>query len=129
MKNFNEWLSIRSNSYNETEGDGESQSAFDFKNIPGAKNPSGFSRAEEKYSNLVDRYGGHEKIRNKKMALAAVIEDIYDFSDPEQLDTVKRDLRFLTNRLEMNNNLDNLPKGEEESEEGYNGNQEVQWMV
>jgi hypothetical protein len=31
--------------------------------------------------------------------------------------------------LEMNNNLDNLPKGEEESEEGYNGNQEVQWMV
>lgn len=126
MKNFNEWLSIRSNSYNETEGDGESQSAFDFGNIPGSKNPSGISRAEEKYSNLVDRYGGPEKIRNKKMALAAVIKDIYDFSDPEQLDTVKRDLRILTNRLEMNNNLENLPKGEEESEEGYNGNQEVQ---
>jgi len=125
MKNFNEWLSIRSNSYNETEGDESSQSAFDFKNIPGPKNSSGFSRAEEKYSSLVDRYGGPEKIKNKRMALAEVIKDIYDFSDPDQLDDVKRDLRTLTNRLEMNNNLENLPKDEEESEEEYNGNQEV----
>ena len=104
MKNFNEWLSLRSNSYQETEGH-ESDSAFDFRSMPGT-----VSRAAGRFKGMVDKYGGAEKIKNnrgqQRIVLADIIKDIYDFSDPTQLSKLKTDLRTLLNRLEVNNNLD-----------------------
>ena len=108
MKNFNEWLSLRSNSYQEAEGH-ESDSAFDFRSMPGTVS-STVSRAAGRFKGMVDKYGGAEKIKNnrgqQRIVLADIIKDIYDFSDPTQLSKLKTDLRTLLNRLEVNNNLD-----------------------
>jgi hypothetical protein len=102
MKNFNEWLSFRSNSYQESEGQ-ESDSAFDFRS-------STVSRAAGRFKGMIDKYGGAEKIKNnrgqQRIVLADIIKDIYDFSDPSQLSKLKTDLRTLLNRLEVNNKLD-----------------------
>lgn len=109
MKNFNEWLSIRSNSYNETEGD---QSAFDFGNIPGAKNPFSIQKARNKYSGALGRVGGGKRVVNKRQDLANHIKDIYDVKDPNkipaQIDKIKSDLRYLIAHLSKNENLDNI---------------------
>jgi len=108
MKNFNEWLSFRSNSYKESEGQ-ESDSAFDFRSMPGTVS-STVSRAAGRFKGMVDKYGGAEKIKNnrgqQRIVLADIIKDIYDFNDPTQLSKLKTDLRTLLNRLEVNNNLD-----------------------
>jgi len=108
MKNFNEWLSFRSNSYQESEGQ-ESDSAFDFRSMPGNVS-STVSRAAGRFKGMVDKYGGAEKIKNnrgqQRIVLADIIKDIYDFNDPTQLSKLKTDLRTLLNRLEVNNNLD-----------------------
>jgi hypothetical protein len=108
MKNFNEWLSFRSNSYQESEGQ-ESDSAFDFRSMPGTVS-STVSRAAGRFKGMLDKYGGAEKIKNnrgqQRIVLADIIKDIYDFSDPSQLSKLKTDLRTLLNRLEVNNNLD-----------------------
>jgi len=108
MKNFNEWLSFRSNSYQESEGQ-ESDSAFDFRSMPGTVS-STVSRAAGRFKGMVDKYGGAEKIKNnrgqQRIVLADIIKDIYDFNDPTQLSKLKTDLRTLLNRLEVNNNLD-----------------------
>jgi len=107
MKNFNEWLSFRSNSYQESEGQ-ESDSAFDFRSMPGTVS-STVSRAAGRFKGMVDKYGGAEKIKNnrgqQRIVLADIIKDIYDFNDPTQLSKLKTDLRTLLNRLEVNNNL------------------------
>lgn len=109
MKNFNEWLSIRSNSYNETEGD---QSAFDFGNIPGAKNPFSIQKARNKYSGALGRVGGGKRVVNKRQDLANHIKDIYDVNDeskiPAQINKIKNDLRYLIVHLSQNKNLDNI---------------------
>jgi hypothetical protein len=104
MKNFNEWLSFRSNSYQESEGQ-ESDSAFDFRSMPGNVS-STVSRAAGRFKGMVDKYGGAKKIKNKRIVLADLIKDVYDFSDPSQLSKLKTDLRTLLNHLEVNNNLD-----------------------
>lgn len=104
MKNFNEWLSLRSNSYQEAEGH-ESDSAFDFRSMPGTVS-STVSRAAGRFKGMVDKYGGAKKIKNKRIVLADLIKDIYDFNDPSQLTKLKTDLRTLLNHLEVNNNLD-----------------------
>ena len=112
MKKFNEWMSFRSNSYNETESaqqDAEGMSAFDFSNIPGETNTSAVKRPEERLSKLTTMYG----VRNKMALLSDVIKDIYDFSNPEEMDKIKKDLRYLSNHLEENNNLD-IPATEQE---------------
>jgi hypothetical protein len=112
MKKFNEWMSFRSNSYNEAENDqqdAEGTSAFDFSNIPGTKNTSTVKRPEERLSKLTTMYGVRDKIR----LLSDVIKDIYDFSNPEEMDKIKKDLRYLSNHLEENNNLD-IPATEQE---------------
>lgn len=114
MKNFNEWLSFRSNSYNETESH-ESDSAFDFSHIPGSVSTN-VSRAEDRFKGMIDRYGGASKIRNKRVLLAEIIKDIYDFTDEKQLTKVKTDLRTLLSRLQTSNNLDNVEGGEESEE-------------
>jgi hypothetical protein len=108
MKNFNEWLSFRSNSYQESEGQ-ESDSAFDFRSMPGTVS-STVSRAAGRFKGMLDKYGGAEKIKNnrgqQRIVLADIIKDIYDFSDSTQLSKLKTDLRTLLNHLEVNNNLD-----------------------
>jgi hypothetical protein len=109
MKNFNEWLSIRSNSYNETEGD---QSAFDFGNIPGAKNPFSIEKASDKFSGALGRVGGGKRVVNKRQDLANHIKDIYDVEDPSkipaQINKIKSDLRYLIAHLSQKENLDNI---------------------
>lgn len=114
MKNFNEWLSLRSNSYNETESH-ESDSAFDFSHMPGSISSS-VSKAEDRFKGMIDRYGGPSKVKNKRVLLAEIIKDIYDFTDEQQLIKVKTDLRTLLSRLQTNNNLDNVEGGEESEE-------------
>jgi hypothetical protein len=111
MKKFNEWLSFRSNSYVET-GNNE-DNAFDIKNLSGASNPSSVQRIEDKFNQLVDIYGGPSKIRNKMMLLSEIIKSIYDFSDETQMNKIKTDLRTISNKLEMNNNLDDIKSDEE----------------
>jgi len=119
MKNFNEWLSFRSNSYQESEGQ-ESDSAFDFRSMPGTVS-STVSRAAGRFKGMVDKYGGAEKIKNnrgqQRIVLADIIKDIYDFNDPTQLSKLKTDLRTLLNRLEVNNNLNNLDDENDENNE------------
>ena len=108
MKNFNEWLSFRSNSYQESEGQ-ESDSAFDFRSMPGNVS-STVSRAAGRFEGMIDKYCGAEKIKNnrgqQRIVLADIIKDIYDFNDPTQLSKLKTDLRTLLNRLEVDNKLD-----------------------
>lgn len=104
MKNFNEWLSLRSNSYQEAE-EHESDSAFDFRSMPGSVSSS-VSRATGRFKGMVDKYGGPKRIKNKRVVLANLVKDIYDFNDPNQLNKLKTDLRTLLNHLEVNNNLD-----------------------
>ena len=111
MKKFNEWLSFRSNSYQENEIP-ETPSAFDFGKIPGAQNVSGVKRAEERLHKFVDMYG----VRNKRLLLADIIKDVYDFSAPEEMDKLKRDLRYLSTHLEKNNNLDMIETPLEDQE-------------
>lgn len=115
MKNFNEWLSLRSNSYQEAEGH-ESDSAFDFRSMPGTVS-STVSRAAGRFKGMVDKYGGAKKIKNKRIVLADLIKDIYDFNDPSQLTKLKTDLRTLLNHLEVNNNLDVEDDENDEMEE------------
>jgi len=121
MKNFNEWLSIRSNSYNETEGDGES--GFDFGNIPGSKNPSSVIRAGNRYSGALERAGGSKKIINKRQDLAEKIISIYQVDDPSKIGTqinrIKSDLRYLINHLTQTNSLDNIPKDEDDDDHDH----------
>lgn len=119
MKNFNEWLSFRSNSYNEMESH-ESDSAFDFGHMPGSISSS-VSRAEDKFKGLIDRYGGPSRVKNKRVLLAEIIKDIYDFSDERQLGKVKTDLRTLLNHLQTSNNLDNVEGGEEDNASDVEG--------
>ena len=114
MKKFNEWLSFRSNSYQENE---ESQSAFEFEPITGIKNPSGVGTTEQRFKGMLDRYGGEKNVKNKRLLLASLIKDIYDFSDPKQMNKIKIDLRYLLNKLEMNNNLENVKDEEEERDD------------
>jgi|694.fasta_scaffold93434_4 hypothetical protein len=115
MKNFNEWLSIRSNSYNETEGDGES--GFDFGNIPGAKNSFSIEKASDKFSGALGRIGGGKRVVNKRQDLANHIKDIYDVRDPSkipaQINKIKSDLRYLIAHLSQKENLDNIDKDED----------------
>lgn len=117
MKNFNEWLSIRSNSYNETEGD---QSAFDFGNIPGAKNPFSIEKAGKKFSGALGRVGGGKRVVNKRQDLANHIKDIYDVKDPNripaQIDKIKSDLRYLIAHLSQNENLDNIDNDDDDND-------------
>ena len=116
MKNFNEWLSIRSNSYNETEGDGES--GFDFGNIPGAKNPFSIEKASDKFSGALGRVGGGKRVVNKRQDLANHIKDIYDVRDPSkipaQINKIKSDLRYLIVHLSQNENLDNIDNDDDD---------------
>jgi hypothetical protein len=120
MKNFNEWLSIRSNSYNETEGD---QSAFDFGNIPGAKNPFSIEKASDKFSGALGRVGGGKRVVNKRQDLANHIKDIYDVKDPSkipaQINKIKSDLRYLIAHLSQNENLDNIDKDEDNDDHDH----------
>ncbi len=116
MKKFNEWLSFRSNSYQESEN-AESASAFDFHGLPTSSMSSSLSRAEDKFKGLVDRYGGPNKIKKKVILLSEIIKDIYDFSDPNQLSKIKTDLRNLLNHLQTNNNLDHVDDSEDSDEE------------
>lgn len=115
MKKFNEWLSFRSNSYNETESH-ESDSAFEFGSMPGSIT-SGVRRAEGRFKGMISQAGDPAKMRNKRVLLADLLKDIYDFADPTQLPKLKNDLRYLLNRLQTNNNLENIESDEDEEEE------------
>lgn len=129
MKNFNEWLSIRSNSYNETEGD---QSAFDFGNIPGAKNPFSIEKAGDKFSGAIGRVGGGKRVVNKRKDLANHIKDIYDVRDPSkipaQINKIKSDLRYLIVHLSQNKNLDNIDNDKDNDDDNDRHDDDIRDM-
>jgi len=113
MKKFNEWLSFKSNVHEEvTPNDVVDSDKFGFTKIPGAQNSGSIKHASERLSKIVDLYG----VRNNKLLLADLIKDIYDFSAPEEMDKLKRDLRYLLTHLEKNNNLDNIESNQAEQE-------------
>lgn len=115
MKNFNEWLSFRSNSYHEM--DNNEDSAFNIQNISGPTNPSSVNLIEEKFKKLVDMYGGSAKIKNKMTLLVEIIKSIYDFDDENQLNKIKTDLRTIINKLQVNDNLDDIDNIEDDDKD------------
>lgn len=110
MKKFNEWLSFKSNVHEEVNpNDVVDSDKFGFTKIPGSQNVSSIKNASERLSKIINLYG----VRNNKMLLADLMKDIYDFSSADEISKLKRDLRYLSNHIEENNNLD-IPESEQE---------------
>jgi len=99
MKKFNEWLSFRSNSYQEMEAHDDAN-AFNIDLPQGSTNSNSVNDLAEKFKKMVDSNGGAKRITNKMSLLSKIIESIYDFSDRSQISKVKNDLHTIANNID-----------------------------
>jgi hypothetical protein len=115
MKNFNEWLSFKSNSYQENENP-ESASAFDIEGISSPTSmPSIVKNAASQYEKRV-----HGKFKNRQQRLAglvAALGTIYDFTKLSNLSMMRNELRTILTHIEKNDNFEDLNTSEENSSE------------
>lgn len=115
MKNFNEWLSFRSNSYQENENP-ESGLAFDIEGMPTTSSiPSSVKTATERFEKSVQ--GKFKNRQQRLIGIVSALESIYDFTKLSNLSLLRNELRTILNHIERNDDFVNFNPVKEKDDE------------